>query len=135
MRGLSLNGKSHRRFTGGESGKDEPCADDHPDAASRAAGFIVLATAGFLTIAAALGVGNGAVFGLLGSWVPAAQVGSVTGLVGRRRARRLRASPLVMGLVFQATGSFAIGLMLLSDVAFAARSTGAWRLLAVERLT
>ena len=42
---------------------------------------IVPATVAFLTVAAALGLGNGAVFALVGTRVPAAQVGSVTGLV------------------------------------------------------
>jgi NNP family nitrate/nitrite transporter-like MFS transporter len=40
---------------------------------------IVLATIAFLSMAAALGLGNGAVFALVGKTVPAAQVGSVTG--------------------------------------------------------
>ena len=48
---------------------------------------IVTATVGFLTIAAALGVGNGAVFALVGRRSPEGQVGSVTGLVGAAGGR------------------------------------------------
>ena len=43
---------------------------------------IVLAIVAFLGIAAALGLGNGAIFALVGRRVPAAQVGLVTGVVG-----------------------------------------------------
>lgn len=86
------------------------------------------ATVGFLTIAAALGIGNGAVFALVGRQVPASQVGSVTGLVGATGGLGGFLPPIVMGLVFQVTGSYAIGLMLLSDVAFAGAVYTAWRL-------
>ena len=86
-----------------------------------------LATVAFLSVAAALGLGNGAVFALLGRDVPAAQVGSVTGLVGAAGGLGGFLPPLVMGLVVQATGSYAIGLMLLSDVAFAGLVYTLWR--------
>ncbi len=89
---------------------------------------IVTATVGFLTIAAALGVGNGAIFGLVGRRAPAGQVGSVTGLVGAAGGLGGFLPPIIMGLVFEATGSYAIGLMLLSDVAFAGAIYTAWRL-------
>ena len=89
---------------------------------------MVTATVGFLTIAAALGVGNGAVFALVGRRAPASQVGSVTGLVGAAGGLGGFLPPIIMGLVFQATGSYAIGLMLLSNVAFAAAIYTAWRL-------
>jgi NNP family nitrate/nitrite transporter-like MFS transporter len=89
---------------------------------------IVTATVGFLTIAAALGIGNGAVFALVGRRSPAGQVGSVTGLVGAAGGLGGFLPPIIMGLVYQATGSYAIGLMLLSDVAFAGAIYAAWRL-------
>lgn len=88
---------------------------------------ILLATVALLSIAAALGIGNGAVFALVGRRVPPEQVGSVTGVVGAAGGLGGFLPPIVMGLVFQATGSYAIGLMLLSDVAFAALVFTAWR--------
>ena len=89
---------------------------------------IVVATVAFLTMAAALGLGNGAVFALVGTRVPAPQVGSVTGLVGAAGGLGGFLPPIVMGLVYQATGDYAIGLMLLSDVALAGLVFTAWRL-------
>src|SRR5215217_8025330 len=88
---------------------------------------IVLATIAFLTMAAALGLGNGAVFALVGTGVPVASVGSVTGLVGAAGGLGGFLPPIVMGLVYQATGDYAIGLMLLSDVALAGLVFTAWR--------
>jgi len=73
----------------------------------------------FLTMAAALGAGNGAVFALLGRRVPGHMVGSATGVVGAAGGLGGFLPPIVMGLVYQATGDYAIGLMLLSDVALA----------------
>ena len=89
---------------------------------------IVPATVAFLAMAAALGLGNGAVFALVGTRVPAAGVGSVTGLVGAAGGLGGFLPPIVMGLVYQATGDYAIGLMLLSDVALAGLVFAAWRL-------
>lgn len=86
------------------------------------------ATAGFMILASSLGVGNGAVFALVGRKVPAGQVGSVTGLVGAAGGLGGFLPPIVMGLVYQATSSYAIGLMLLSNVAFAGAVYTAWRL-------
>lgn len=73
----------------------------------------------FLTMAAALGIGNGAVFALVGVAVPPPQVGSVTGVVGAAGGLGGFLPPIVMGAVYGGTGSYAIGLMLLSDVALA----------------
>jgi NNP family nitrate/nitrite transporter-like MFS transporter len=89
---------------------------------------IVLATVAFLSMAAALGLGNGAVFALVGKMIPAAQVGSVTGVVGAAGGLGGFLPPILMGLVYQATGDYAIGLMLLSDVALAGLVYTAWRL-------
>jgi hypothetical protein len=41
--------------------------------------------------------------------------------------------PWVMGTVFQLTGSYAIGLMLLSNVAFASLVYTAWRFISKDR--
>jgi NNP family nitrate/nitrite transporter-like MFS transporter len=61
---------------------------------------IVLATVAFLAMAAALGLGNGAVFALVGTRVPVAGVGSVTGLVGAAGGLGGFLPPIVMGLVY-----------------------------------
>lgn len=89
---------------------------------------ILTATVGFLTIAAAMGVGNGAVFALVGRRTPMEQVGAVTGLVGAAGGLGGFMPPIVMALVYQNTHSYAIGLMLLSNVAFAGAVYTAWRL-------
>lgn len=94
---------------------------------------ILLGTVALLTIAAALGVGNGGVFALVGRRIPSAQVGAVTGLVGAAGGMGGFLPPIIMGLVFQATGSYAIGLMLLSDVALAGAVYAGWRLLSAPR--
>ena len=95
---------------------------------------IALATVAFLSMAAALGAGNGAVFALLGTRIPAPQVGSVTGLVGAAGGLGGFLPPIVMGLVREATGSYAIGLMLLSSVALAGLVHTWWRFVIAERL-
>lgn len=94
-------------------------------------GLVVL-TVAMLTLAAALGAGNGAVFALVGRRAPATQIGAVTGVVGAAGGLGGFLPPIVMGLVYEASGSYAIGLMLLSDIAlaglvftvFGLRSTG-----------
>ncbi|MGH3341992.1 MAG: hypothetical protein ACRDPK_03735 [Carbonactinosporaceae bacterium] len=79
-----------------------------------------VATVAFLTLAAALGAGAGAVFALLAAVAPQARVGAMTGIVGAVGGLGGFLPPLVMGAVYQVTGSYSIGLMLLSDVALAA---------------
>jgi NNP family nitrate/nitrite transporter-like MFS transporter len=81
---------------------------------------LALATIAFLGLAVCLGLGNGAVFSLLPARVPASAVGSATGVIGAAGGLGGFVPPILMGLVFQATGSYAVGLMLLSDVALAA---------------
>ncbi len=76
-------------------------------------------TIAMLTMAAMLGCGNGAVFALVGKLVPVEQVGTVTGVVGAAGGLGGFLPPIVMGLVYTATSSYGIGLMLLSDVALA----------------
>lgn len=79
-----------------------------------------LATVGFLGMAAVLGAGSGAVFAMLGRQVPAAMVGSASGVVGAAGGLGGFLPPIVMGLIYQATGSYSIGLMLLAAVTSAA---------------
>jgi NNP family nitrate/nitrite transporter-like MFS transporter len=70
-------------------------------------------TVGALGIAAAIGLGNGAVFKLVPEHFPRA-VGSVTGLVGAAGGLGGFFPPLVLGLLYQSTGSFAGGFVLLA---------------------
>jgi MFS transporter, NNP family, nitrate/nitrite transporter len=79
-----------------------------------------LATIAFLGMAAFLGAASGAVFALVGKVAPADKVGSVTGVVGAAGGLGGFVPPLIMGWVYGVEGSYAIGLMLLSDVALAA---------------
>ncbi|MEU4643003.1 MFS transporter [Micromonospora sp. NPDC023814] len=79
-----------------------------------------VATVALLGMAVLLGAASGAVFALVGRVAPADQVGAVTGLVGAAGGLGGFVPPLVMGWVYGAQGSYAIGLMLLSDVALAA---------------
>ncbi|SDR18792.1 MFS transporter [Thermostaphylospora chromogena] len=79
-----------------------------------------LATVGLLSMAAAFGVGNGAVFEILSRVVPGDQVGSVTGVVGAAGGLGGFLPPIVMGVIYQVTGSYAIGLMLLAAMTAAA---------------
>jgi MFS transporter, NNP family, nitrate/nitrite transporter len=94
---------------------------------------VVPATVAFLVVAAGLGVGNGAVFALVGRRSPPASVGAVTGFVGAAGGLGGFLPPLVMGAVFQATGSYTIGLMLLSNVAFAGLVYTVWRFVVEDR--
>lgn len=72
-------------------------------------------TIGALGMAAAIGVGNGAVFKLVPQYFPQS-VGSVTGLVGAAGGLGGFFPPLVLGLVKQTTGSFLGGFLLLAVV-------------------
>jgi NNP family nitrate/nitrite transporter-like MFS transporter len=82
--------------------------------------LIPLGTIAFLGMAAFLGAASGAVFALVGKLAPADKVGAVTGVVGAAGGLGGFVPPLVMGWVYGVEGSYAIGLMLLSDVALAA---------------
>lgn len=73
-------------------------------------------TVTFLGIAFMLGLGNGAVFQLVPLYFPR-QAGIVTGLVGAAGGLGGFFPPLLMGFVQDVTGSYAIGFMLLSEVA------------------
>ena len=77
---------------------------------------IPLITVAFLGMAAALGLGNGAVFKLVAETFPR-ETGAVTGLVGAAGGLGGFFPPILMGLVRDATGAYSIGFMLLSEIA------------------
>jgi NNP family nitrate/nitrite transporter-like MFS transporter len=79
---------------------------------------MVTVTIGALAMAAAIGLGNGAVFKLVPEAFPRA-VGSVTGLVGAAGGLGGFFPPLVLGLVKQTTGGYAFGFVLLAAFALA----------------
>lgn len=70
-------------------------------------------TIGALGMAAAIGLGNGAVFKLVPEYFPQT-VGSVTGLVGAAGGLGGFFPPLVLGVIHSATGSFTFGFILLA---------------------
>lgn len=74
--------------------------------------MMVTFTIGALGMAAAIGLGNGAVFKLVPECFPDS-VGSVTGLVGAAGGLGGFFPPLLLGFVKQLTGSFTIGFVLL----------------------
>lgn len=77
---------------------------------------IALITVAFLGIAAAVGLGNGAVFKLVAETFPR-ETGTVTGLVGATGGLGGFFPPILMGLVRDVTGAYSIGFMLLSELA------------------
>lgn len=79
-----------------------------------------LGTIAFLSMAAALGAGSGAVFALVALLAPAGKVGSVTGVVGAAGGLGGFVPPLVMGALYGAVSSYALGLAALALVAFGA---------------
>ncbi|WP_436786197.1 nitrate/nitrite transporter [Yinghuangia sp. YIM S10712] len=74
-------------------------------------------TIAFLTMAAALGAGAGATFALVAQLAPPAMTGSVTGMVGAAGGLGGFVPPLVMGAIYSAFDSYAVGLVLLAVVA------------------
>ncbi|WP_083737391.1 MFS transporter [Amycolatopsis keratiniphila] len=76
-----------------------------------------LGTIAFLSMAAALGAGSGAVFALVALLAPGNKVGSVTGIVGAAGGLGGFVPPLVMGALYGALGSYAVGLAALAAVA------------------
>ncbi|MBX6748409.1 MAG: NarK/NasA family nitrate transporter [Micromonosporaceae bacterium] len=82
--------------------------------------LVLLGTVAFLGMAALLGAASGAVFALVGLVAPADKVGAVTGVVGAAGGLGGFIPPLIMGWVYTVDQSYAIGLMLLSDIALAA---------------
>ncbi|MEU8774283.1 MFS transporter [Streptomyces sp. NPDC048606] len=76
-------------------------------------------TIALLCMAAGLGTASGSVFALVSQVTPQPQVGSVTGIVGAVGGLGGFVPPLVMGAIYSAKDSYAIGFMLLSDLALA----------------
>ncbi|MBP6821207.1 MAG: NarK/NasA family nitrate transporter [Acidobacteria bacterium] len=74
---------------------------------------IITFTIGALGMAAAIGLGNGAVFKLVPEYFPNS-VGAVTGLVGAAGGLGGFFPPLLLGTIRQSTGSFTWGFILLS---------------------
>ena len=74
---------------------------------------IVLFTVGALSSAVLFGLGNGAVFKLVAEYYPG-KTGTVTGVVGAAGGLGGFFPPLVLGVVQDATGSYAIGFVLLA---------------------
>src|SRR5512140_830561 len=74
---------------------------------------IVPFTIGALGMAAAIGLGNGAVFKLVPQYFPEA-IGTVTGLVGAAGGLGGFFPPLVVGAIRKTTGSFSYGFFLLA---------------------
>lgn len=83
---------------------------------------IVPTTIVFLTMAMLLGMGNGGVFKLVAQYFPR-NTGVVTGVVGAAGGLGGFFPPMVMGLVRDATGSYAIALVLLAAFLVAALAT------------
>lgn len=77
---------------------------------------ISVVTVAFLTLAGLLGLGNGAVFKLVAQYFPR-NTGVVTGVVGAAGGIGGFFPPMVMGLVRDLTGSYALGLVLLAAFA------------------
>jgi MFS transporter, NNP family, nitrate/nitrite transporter len=77
---------------------------------------MVALTAACLTLAVALGTGTGAVFKLVAAWFPD-RVGGVTGVVGAAGGLGGFFPPLVMGVVYEATGGYFIGFAAMAVVA------------------
>ena len=75
--------------------------------------LMITFTIGALGVAAAIGLGNGAVFKMVPEYFPQS-VGSVTGLVGAAGGLGGFFPPLVLGFVKQQTGSFLAGFIMLS---------------------
>jgi NNP family nitrate/nitrite transporter-like MFS transporter len=82
--------------------------------------LIPLGTVAFLGLAAALGAASGATFALVARVAPAEKVGAVTGVVGAAGGLGGFVPPLVMGVIYGATGGYSLGLFLLALVALAA---------------
>ena len=82
-------------------------------------------TIGALGMAAAIGLGNGAVFKLVPDYFPQS-VGSVTGLVGAAGGLGGFVPPLVLGVIKQQTGAFTWGFIFLGVFTLGCWATSRW---------
>ncbi|MBB6171850.1 NNP family nitrate/nitrite transporter-like MFS transporter [Nocardiopsis mwathae] len=89
----------------------------------------------FVLMAVALGLGTGSVFALVAKVVEPSRVGTVTGLVGAAGGLGGYFPPMVMGVVFQATGAYTIGFALLGATALAVAVYTAVAFREVDRAT
>lgn len=71
-------------------------------------------TFAFLMMAVSLGLGTGAVFAVIGRAADPSQVGSVTGFVGAAGGLGGFVPPLILGALWEALHSYAVGLVALS---------------------
>ncbi|MDS1270804.1 MFS transporter [Lipingzhangella sp. LS1_29] len=71
----------------------------------------------FVLMALFLGLGTGGVFALVAKLVEPSRVGTVTGLVGAAGGLGGYFPPLVMGVIYQATGAYTWGFVLLAATA------------------
>lgn len=74
----------------------------------------LVATGCFLTMAAALGSGSGAVFALIAEMVQPDRIGSTTGFVGAAGGLGGFVPPLLLSALYESTGSYVLGLVLLA---------------------
>lgn len=96
---------------------------------------LVLATVSLLSMAAMLGVGNGAVFALVGRLTPSDRVGAVTGFVGAAGGLGGFFPPILMGVIYGLTDTYLIGLLLLAAVAALALAYTRIRFVGVNHVT
>lgn len=74
----------------------------------------LVATVCFLTMAAALGAGSGAVFALIAEIVEGDRIGSTTGFVGAAGGLGGFVPPLLLSALYETTGTYDVGLILLA---------------------
>ncbi|GAA4687635.1 MFS transporter, NNP family, nitrate/nitrite transporter [Promicromonospora umidemergens] len=74
----------------------------------------LVATLCFLTMAAALGAGSGAVFALVAEIVDGDRIGSATGFVGAAGGLGGFVPPLLLSALYERTGGYGVGLILLA---------------------
>lgn len=76
----------------------------------------LVGTVCFLTMAAALGAGSGAVFALIAEIVDSDRIGSTTGFVGAAGGLGGFVPPLLLSALYESTGTYGVGLILLALV-------------------